>query len=122
MTEAFGKKYGLNAESAGTHPPSRVNPIVVEAMKEKGIDIAKNHPKLLTIAMIEEASLVVTMGCSVESVCPAPLMARMQRKLVDWHLDDPKGKSLNEVRPIRDDIEKRVRSLAQEKTGVLHGA
>ncbi len=112
MAEAFARKYGLVAESAGTRPPKAVNPIVVEAMKEKGIDISKNQPRLLTREMIEKASSVVTMGCSVESVCPAPLIARMQKKLVDWHLDDPKGKPIDEVRRIRDDIERCVQFLS----------
>ncbi len=112
MAEAFGKKYGLKASSAGTVPSRRVNPIVVQAMKEKGIDISQNKPKLLTSEMIDRANLVVTMGCSVAEVCPKPMLAKMQKKLVDWNLKDPKGKELEEVRTIRDEIEKRVRELA----------
>lgn len=111
MAEAFARKYGLSAESAGTQPPKQVNPIVVTAMQEKGIDLSSRRPKLLTNEMIERASLVVTMGCSVESVCPAPMLARMQKKLVDWDLEDPKGKSIEDVRRIRDEIERKVRQL-----------
>lgn len=111
MAQAFAAKYGITAESAGTLPGSVVNPIVVKAMKEKGFDISKKRPKLLTQEMIENADLVITMGCSVESVCPAPLVAKMQKKLADWKLEDPKNKPVEEVRRIRDDIEKRVRSL-----------
>src|SRR5215831_18189110 len=111
MAQAFAAKYGVTAESAGTLPVSVVNPIVVKAMKEKGVDISKNRPKLLTQEMIENADLVITMGCSVESVCPAPLIAKMQKKLVEWKLEDPKNKPIGEVREIRDDIERRVRSL-----------
>ena len=111
MAAAFATKRGLNAESAGTMPSSSVNPVVVQAMKEKGIDISSNLPKLLTNDMINRASLVVTMGCSVEEVCPRPMLAKMQKKLVDWDLEDPKGKKIAEVRKIRDDIERRVAAL-----------
>ncbi len=113
MAQAFAEKYGLKASSAGTVPSSRVNPVVVEAMKEKGIDVSKNLPKLLTSDTINRASLVVTMGCSVEEVCPKPMLAQMQKKLIDWYLQDPKGKSLAEVRVIRDEIEKRVIELSK---------
>ena len=113
MAQAFAEKYGVKAESAGTVPASRVNPTVVEAMKEKGIDVSRNIPRMLTPEMINRASLVVTMGCSVEEVCPKPMLAQMQKKLVDWNLKDPKGKSLPEVREIRDEIEKRVLDLSK---------
>ena len=89
MAEAFAKRMGMEASSAGTMPPNSVNPIVVEAMKERGIDISANKPKMLNLGMINSASLVVTMGCSVEEVCPRPMLAKMQKKLVDWNLDDP---------------------------------
>jgi len=115
MAEAFARRYGLEASSAGTVPSSRVNPLVVEAMKEKGFDLSQNTPKVLTNEMIDRASLVVTMGCSVEAVCPRPMLAKMQKKLIDWDLDDPKGKPIGEIRKIRDDIEARVRRLADSK-------
>jgi len=115
MAQAFAGKYGLKGESAGTVPSSRVNPMVVEAMKEKGLDLSKNIPKMLTPEMINRASLVITMGCSVEEVCPKPMLAQMQKKLIDWNLKDPKGKSLPEVREIRDEIEKRVLDLSKTK-------
>ena len=111
MAEAFAKKLGLTASSAGTMPPESANPLVVQAMKEKGIDISQCKPKMLTAQMIKEASLVVTMGCSVESVCPRPMLAKMKKKLVDWDLDDPKGKPIEEVIRIRDEIESRVHEL-----------
>jgi arsenate reductase len=114
MAQAFAEKNGLRANSAGTVPASRVNPIVVEAMKEKGIDVSKNVPKMLTPEMINRADLVITMGCSVEEVCPKPMLAQMQKKLIDWNLKDPKGKSLPEVRGIRDEIEKRVVDLSRK--------
>ena len=62
--------------------------------------------------MIEDADLVVTMGCSVEQACPKPMLARMQKKLVDWGIEDPKGKSIEQIRDIRDDIGRRVLDLA----------
>lgn len=111
MAEAFAKKRGLKAESAGTMPATTVNPVVVQAMKEKGIDVSLGVPKLLTSEMINKATLVVTMGCSVEDVCPRPMLAQMQKKLVDWDLEDPKGKTIEQVREIRDDIERRVSAL-----------
>jgi arsenate reductase (thioredoxin) len=115
MAEAFARRHGLAAESAGTMPGKQVHPVVVQAMKEKGIELLSNGPKLLTPKMIDEARLVVTMGCSVEELCPRPMLARMQKKLVDWHLDDPKGKPIEEVRRIRDEIEKLVAQLAEQK-------
>ena len=61
--------------------------------------------------MIEQASLVVTMGCSIEEACPKPIIAQMQKELVEWHLEDPKGRSLEEVRRIRDEIEHKIMEL-----------
>lgn len=111
MAEAFAKSLGINAESAGTIPPASINPVVVEAMLEKGIDISHHVPKLLTVEMINRADLVITMGCSVEQVCPRPVLAKMQVKLIDWELEDPKDKPIGQVRIIRDEIEKRVAGL-----------
>ncbi len=112
MAEAFARKRGINATSAGTVPSPRVNPVVIQAMKEKGIEIGTNSPKILTSDMINHASLVVTMGCSVEEACPRPMLAQMQKKLVDWNLQDPKGKPIEEVRRIRDEIERLVTELS----------
>ena len=75
-------------------------------------DISSNRPKTLTPDLIQNASLVVTMGCSVEEACPKPIIAQMQKKLVEWHLDDPKGKPLEEVRRIRDGIEHKMGELS----------
>jgi protein-tyrosine-phosphatase len=111
IAEAFARSYGLNAQSAGTLPGKQVNPIVVQVMMEKGINLENNHPKILTTKMVEDADLVVTMGCSVEKVCPRPMLAKMQKKLIDWHLEDPKGKTIEEVRKIRDEIERKVSSI-----------
>jgi protein-tyrosine-phosphatase len=115
MAQAFAEKLGLKASSAGTVPTGRVNPVVVEAMRERGIDPSRRSPRILTADIISHARLVVTMGCSVDEACPRPMLAAMQKKLVDWHLDDPKGRSVEEVRRIRDEIEKRVREIAQQE-------
>ncbi len=93
MAEAFAKKYGMNAQGTGTIPSTRIDPTVVDAMRERGIDISSNHPKTLTPDLIRDASLVVTMDCSIEEACPKPIIAHMQKKLVEWHLEDPKGRS-----------------------------
>jgi arsenate reductase len=111
MAEAFAKRRGLKAASAGTMPAQTINPTVVKVMKEKGIDISSSAPKLLTTEMINRATLVFTMGCSVEEVCPRPMLAKMQKKLFDWKIDDPKGKTVEEVRKIRDEVERKVAAL-----------
>jgi protein-tyrosine-phosphatase len=112
MAEAFARRKGLRAESAGTKPAEQVNPAVVEAMREKAFVFAMKKPKMLTMDMIERADVVITMGCSVEKVCPKPMLIKMEKKLVDWNLEDPKGKPLPEVRRIRNEIERRVEKLA----------
>jgi len=119
MAEAFAKKHGMNARSAGTIPSARINPTVADAMRERGIDISSNQPKILTPELIRDARLVVTMGCSIEEACPKPIIAQMRKKLIEWHLEDPKGKPLEEVRKIRDEIESKVRDLSTS-TEVLH--
>jgi len=113
MAEAFANHYGkgkLSASSAGVMVADRVNPVVVEVMKERGIDISMNKPKLLTTKMAEEADQIITMGCSVEKFCPAPLL----KNVVDWGLEDPKDQPIERVRQIRDEIEKRVLKLISE--------
>jgi arsenate reductase len=111
MAEAIARAYGVDATSAGTIPAASVNPMVVEAMKERGFNLSSSKPKMLTNQMIEDADYVVTMGCKVEDVCPKPLIVKMEKKLVDWHIDDPKGKPIEEVRKIRTTIEDRVIEL-----------
>jgi len=113
MAEAFTNYYGkakVAASSAGIMLADEVNPVVVEAMKEKGIDISMNKPKLLAVKMAEEADKIIAMGCSVEKYCPAPLL----KNVVDWNLEDPKGKPIEKVREIRDEIERRVMKLLAE--------
>ena len=112
MAEAFARTHGLVASSAGTVPSDHLNPLVVEAMNERGIALTAK-PKMLTEQMIREADLVVTMGCSVDAVCPRPMLQQMEKKLIDWHIEDPKGKPLEEVRRIRNQIENKVIELSK---------
>ena len=118
MAEAFSRAHGLEASSAGTMPAERVNPIVVEVMKERGITMS-GKPKMLTQDMIKEADLVVTMGCSVESVCPRPMVEQMEKKLEDWHIEDPKAKTNADVRRIANQIETRVLELLKKSQSEL---
>jgi arsenate reductase len=99
------------AISAGTKPSDSVNPVVIEAMKEAGIDIGSNKPKMLTMEMVQSADLMITMGCGAdtEGICPARFI-----ETEDWALEDPKGKSLDDVRRIRDEIKRRVAELIDE--------
>jgi protein-tyrosine-phosphatase len=114
MAEAFFNKLAggkAQAYSAGTKPADEVNQTVVDAMKEVGIDISGNKPKLLTMDMVEKAERMITMGCGTEAeaVCPASFI-----ETEDWALEDPKGKPLEQVRKIRDEIKERVIKLAKE--------
>jgi arsenate reductase len=113
MAEAFARAYGkgkVEAMSAGTTPAREVNPVVVQVMQEKGIDLSANKPKLITNQMVQEADVIIVMGCSAEGFCPAPLL----NKVVDWGIEDPKGKPIEKVREIRDKIERKVRLLLDE--------
>jgi protein-tyrosine-phosphatase len=97
-----------HAESAGTTPGDRVHPEVVEAMNELGIDLAAEVPQLLTTELAERADVVVTMGCG--DACPyIP-----GKRYIDWNLPDPKGRPIEDVRRLRDDIERRVVELAHK--------
>ena len=112
MAEAFFNHYAegkARAISAGTEPASSVSRTAVEAMREVGIDISKNKPKALTPEMIDRANLVITMGCGAEAACPASWVETR-----DWALEDPKGKSIEKVREIRDEIKARVVNLLEE--------
>jgi arsenate reductase (thioredoxin) len=94
------------AVSAGTQPAREVDRLVVKAMREIGIDISRNKPKLLTFKMLESAGRVVTMGCGEEAACPAAFVPSE-----DWQLEDPAGKPIQTVRRIRDEIKARVEKL-----------
>lgn len=111
MAEAFANHYGLTAQSAGIKLADKINPVAVEAMKEKGIDISKNKPKMLTQQMTKNVDLIVTMGCGVGNVCPGPFF----KETIDWGLEDPKGQPIEKVREIRDEIERRVKQLIAEQ-------
>lgn len=113
MAEAFAKYYGkgkIEAISAGTMPSTEVNPTVVQVMREKGIDISKNKPKLVNTQMVQQADVIIVMGCDPQGFCPAPFLG----KVVDWKLEDPKEKAIEKVREIRDEIETRVKKLIEE--------
>jgi len=98
----------IDVLSAGSQPADQVNPVAVAAMAEEGIDLASEQPKLLTDAAVREADVVVTMGCGDE--CPFYPGKRYE----DWVLDDPAGQGIEVVRPIRDEIKRRVERLVEE--------
>jgi arsenate reductase (thioredoxin) len=100
--------------SAGTAPADTINPAVVEAMAELGIDLHVNgaHPKRLDDVAVQASDVVITMGCGDE--CPF----YPGKKYLDWELPDPAGKGIDAVRPIRDDIDQRVRALLSELISV----
>jgi arsenate reductase len=118
MAEAFARKYGggkVEALSAGTMPAKEVNPVVIQVMQEKGIDLTAKKPKAVTRQMVEEADMIIVMGCSAEGFCPVPLL----NKVIDWQIEDPKDKPVDKVREIRDKIESRVRKLISETDNSL---
>ena len=100
----------VEVRSAGSAPAGEVNPIVVAAMAEAGIDISAESPKVLTTEAVRASDVVITMGCG--DACPV----FPGRTYLDWDLDDPAGASIERVRPIRDEIERRVRTLISEIT------
>ncbi len=110
MAEAFLNHYArgrVRVVSAGTEPGGELNPAVVRAMAEVGIDMSGHRPKLLTPEMAERADLVITMGCGVAESCPAGFL----RIDADWGLEDPEGQPIEKVREIRDRIRGRVLAL-----------
>lgn len=113
MAEAFFNSFAGEeavAESAGTSPGDSVNPVVAEAMKELGFSLENKKPRLLTAEMIKSADRVITMGCMKgEGVCPLVFTPAE-----DWALPDPKGKELDEVRLIREEIRIRIIKLLEE--------
>jgi arsenate reductase len=99
---------GVDVFSAGSEPAGQVNPVAVQAMAERGIDISSNRPRLLQDSNVAKADVVITMGCG--DACPFYPGKRYE----DWELDDPAGRPLTEVRRIRDEIEQRVNHLVSE--------
>ena len=119
MAEAFAKKYGqdkFTVSSAGNKPADKVNSSVVEVMKEKGLDISMNKPKMITAKMAMDTDLIVTMGCNDQRICPGPFF----KPTIELKLEDPKGKPIEKVREIRDEIECKVQRLIEENERWAH--
>ncbi|MFF4441675.1 arsenate reductase ArsC [Streptomyces sp. NPDC001621] len=111
MGAAFLTRLGgdhVRVRSAGSAPADSVNPAVVEAMREVGIDISAETPKVLTVEAVQSSDVVITMGCG--DACPY----FPGKRYLDWQLDDPAGQGVAAVRPIRDEIERRIRRLLAE--------
>ncbi|MEU0396500.1 arsenate reductase ArsC [Streptomyces sp. NPDC006208] len=98
----------VEVRSAGSLPADQVNPAAVEAMKEVGVDISAQQPKVLTTEAVQASDYVITMGCG--DVCPV----FPGKKYLDWTLEDPAGKGVESVRPIRDEIKNRIEALIAE--------
>ena len=112
MAEGFFIRYapkGYRAASAGTRPAGEINPLAIQAMKEVGIDISSQKSKIITDDMIRDSVRAVNMGCMDPAECPMIFL----NNPIDWAIEDPKGKSIEHVRMIRDDIERRVKELAE---------
>ncbi len=110
MAEAFFKKYApkkFHVISAGTIPSSQLNPLSVKVMKEIGIDLDDQQPKLLSNKMIESSFKTINMGCMDKESCPSLFV----KDVLDWDISDPKEKSIDEVRKIRDKIKTEVMNL-----------
>jgi arsenate reductase len=108
----FNQRYapeGYRAISAGTGPVSQINPLAVQAMLEVGIDISNQKSKIITEDMIKNSEKSVNMGCMERTECPMLFI----NNVIDWGIEDPKGKPIEKVREIRDEIERRVREIAQ---------
>jgi arsenate reductase (thioredoxin) len=101
----------VHVRSAGSTPAEEINPAAVEAMAEVGLDLTKEFPKPLTDEVVRAADVVITMGCG--DACPI----YPGKRYLDWDLDDPAGKSVEGVRPIRDELDRRVTGLLVELTG-----
>ena len=111
MAAGFLRELGgedVEVLSAGSAPKDTINPVAVAAMAEEGIDIASNTPKLLTVEAVRESDAVITMGCG--DACPIFPGKRYE----DWKLEDPAGKGVESVRPIRDEIKGRIQQLIIE--------
>lgn len=110
MAEGFFKKYspeGYQAASAGTKPISEINPVAIEAMNEVGIDITNQKSKELTEEMIRTSDKIINMGCMEKEACPSLFL----NNLLDWNIEDPKGKPIEKVRDISDEIHRKVKEL-----------
>jgi arsenate reductase (thioredoxin) len=101
----------VQVRSAGSTPADEINPAVIAVMDEIGLDLSKEFPKPLTTEVVQAADVVITMGCG--DACPI----FTGKRYLDWELPDPAGKSVSEIRPIRDEIDGRVRLLVDELVG-----
>ena len=113
IAEGFFRKYapeGFEPLSADTKPVSQINPLAIQVMNEVGIDISKQRSKDLTEDMMRNSDKIINMGCMEKNFCPTLFIP----KVVDWGIDDPKNKPVEEVREIRDEIERRIRELATD--------
>jgi arsenate reductase (thioredoxin) len=113
MAEGFFRKYapkGFMTLSAGTKPSGEINPLAIEVMKEVGLDISNHKSKDLTEDMMRNSTKIVNMGCMDKAFCPTLYIPNV----IDWGIEDPKGKPIEKVREIRDDIDAKVRHLAAE--------
>jgi arsenate reductase (thioredoxin) len=106
LTQLAGGR--IEVRSAGSEPAEKINPVAVQAMAEEGIDISAEQPKILTTEAVQDSDVVITMGCG--DTCPYYPGKRYE----DWELDDPAGQDINHVRPIRDEIKRRVEQLIGE--------
>ena len=110
MAEAFFRKFTenrFNVISAGTSPSKELNPIVVQVMKEIGIDMNSQNPKMLSESMISNSFKTVNMGCMDKESCPALFV----KDVIDWNIPDPKEKTIEQIREIRDQIKSEVLNL-----------
>lgn len=110
MAEAFFRKYApknYQAASAGTRPSNTINPLVVQVMKEIGINLNENTPKKISQEMISQSTNTVNMGCMDSKECPALFLS----DVINWNIEDPKGKTIDQVRIIRDQIESKIKEL-----------
>ena len=116
IAEGFARKYlppGTVIVSSGTKPAAAIDPNAIAVMKEVGIDISSQKPKMLTTKMVSDATHFVSMGCGVLDSCPVPLV-KGKIEIEDWALEDPKGKDISFVRGIRDEIEQHIKDLAKK--------
>ena len=113
MAEGFFRKYapeGFEPMSAGTKPTSQVNPLAIQVMDEIGIDISKQKSKDLTEDMMRNSDKIINMGCMERNFCPT----LFNPKVIGWSIEDLKDKSIERVREIRDEIERRIMELARD--------
>jgi arsenate reductase (thioredoxin) len=113
MAEGFFKKYapeGFVPSSAGTKPISQINPLAIQVMNEIGIDISKQKSKDLSEDMMRNSDKIINMGCMDNNFCPTLFIP----KVIDWGIEDPKGKQIEQIREIRDEIERRIKELATD--------